>query len=401
MLRRLATRTASVMVGTAVGQGAVLASSLWLARVYSPAAFGSLALLLTVTNIATAVGCLRFDLVLPSSSKEDALGLLITSVVSSCALGLAAGLIEAALPRPWVVGMGAAALPPLMIGFAVTLAGLNQIFLAWLVREARFNSVGLLRAAQGVIFPVLAIFSGVGMLWAQVGSYLPGLCAIVVIAIGARRGGGRDWPQAARRNFRTPLISLPGTILDVVGYSLLLWVVLGIYGQSAGGHYSQVQRIIGAPLMLVSISVAQVLLRQTADFADDQPAMDQLIVRSFAVLASLAGLIALTMALVGHAAFRLLLGANWNISGSLGVAVACAVGVRAVVSPLSAVLITRRRFDVVLAWQIAYFCSASLIFPFLARRFAFSQFVWLYAIHEAVLYAAYATLIWRWRRGTT
>ena len=55
MITRLFRGAGAVAAGTAAGQGTVLFITPLLARQYSPSEFGSLALLLTVSNIATAL----------------------------------------------------------------------------------------------------------------------------------------------------------------------------------------------------------------------------------------------------------------------------------------------------------------------------------------------------------
>ena len=66
---------------------------------------------------------------------------------------------------------------------------------------------------------------------------------------------------------------------------------------------------------------------------------------------------------------------------------------RSCVSPLSASLITLRRFGVALAWQGAYFLSAALLLPWVASRLSLRGYVAFYAAHEVVFYGAYLYLI--------
>ena len=74
-------------------------------------------------------------------------------------------------------------------------------------------------------------------------------------------------------------------------------------------------------------------------------------------------------------------------------AASVAVFVRACVSPLSAVLITYRRFGLGLLWQGLYFTSALLLFPRVATALSFEHFMLFYAAHETVLYGLYLGLI--------
>ena len=152
------------------------------------------------------------------------------------------------------------------------------------------------------------------------------------------------WWEAARRHREFPLLNLPGALLDVVGYSVSIWVVSSTYGASAAGEYSQIQRIIGAPMMLLSISLGQVLLKHTADLSSDPAAMRGVLLRLLRVLSALAAVGLAGLWLAGAPVISLLLGPGWHVEREMVVLLGLTVFVRACVSPLSAALITLRRF---------------------------------------------------------
>jgi O-antigen/teichoic acid export membrane protein len=384
------------MAGTAFGQGAILLSTLYLARIYAPENFGVLAVLLTVTNIAAAVGCLRYDIALPAAAAEDVGGLVMTGAVTCVALGLLAGLAAASGLLPPQHTLSIIAQHPWMFASAITFAGLFQLATAWMLRNGAFALAGTIRACQGLIFPIAALLPGIGLLWAQVLSYSPGLLVVAIVLFRSPVKLSVA-AQVARRNWRLPMLSLPGAALDVVGYSLLLWVVIAVYGEVDGGRYSQVQRLIGAPLMLLSIGLGQALLRHTAEVGDDLHAMRSLLLKTLAGMACLSAAAITVVAIAGQPLLRLVLGPAWRIDTGMAVAISIAISIRACTSPLSSGLITLRRFDIGLAWQALYFCSASLVFPFLAHRFVFETFIGFYAVHEVVLYSVYLALIFRAR----
>ena len=124
-----------------------------------------------------------------------------------------------------------------------------------------------LRIVQGGGFALLALCTPLGLLWSHALSFGGGV-AILLYAFQDTARGERSWREAMR-NYRVfAQQGLPGALLDVVGYSLCIWTVLAVYGASDSGELSQVQRIVGAPLMLASMSLAQVLLRHTVELRD-------------------------------------------------------------------------------------------------------------------------------------
>ena len=391
MILKLLQRAGWVTAGNVIGQALVLVATLWLARMYSPADFGLFALILVISNISVALASLRFDIAIPAASDEDSQGLTALAVLSI--LG-SATLVTAAL---WLANRTEALSLPLIEGrvpliFTIIVAsGAFQTQSARLVRDERFKAVG----AQGLTFVAMASIPAVGLLWAQALSLAWGLAVIPAALLAARRLGPARIGAILRRQWKLPLFSLPGAALDVLGYSMVIWVLIAAFGASDAGTYSQLQRLLGGPLMLISISLGQVLLRQTVDHARDPQALRSLLSKVLMGMAGLMLLMVLAVAIAGAPMLRLALGDQWTIAPMMAVLITIAVGVRASVSPLSSVLVTLRHFGAGLAWQATYFCSAVILFPLMARRLDFHSFVAFYALHEVVLYTLYFALIWR------
>jgi O-antigen/teichoic acid export membrane protein len=394
VLTKVFRRASAVAIGTGAGQGLVLVATPFLARAYSPAEFGTLALLMTVSNVSMAVACLRYDLALPSTEEDEVRGLLVTTVVVAAVLGVLSFLLSLQLSHSRVAIDRTAGLldHPALVGACVFLVGLYQATNAWLLRRGSYGGVAALRLSQGGGFCALAAMPAVGLLWAHVASFGVGLWG-AWRAMTDPRHGSVTWTDAARRYRKFPLYSLPGAALDVVGYSICIWVITTFYGRETAGEYSQVQRIIGAPLMLMSISLSQILLKHTAELAHDVGQMRQLLLRLLRVMGATAGAALLVLWVAGKPALSLILGARWRVERETVVLLGLTVFIRACVSPLSTALLTLRRFEVALVWQAAYFCSAALLMPWIASRLDFHGYLRFYAAHEVVFYGAYLYLI--------
>jgi O-antigen/teichoic acid export membrane protein len=393
MLTKLFKRTGAVAVGTGVGQGLIVLTTPFLARRYSPAEFGTLALLMSVSNISLAVACARYDIALPSAADKDVRGLLVTSIVVAAALGGATTIVALLLHGSRLTEHTGGLLDrPFLIGACVLLVGLYQAMSAWLLRRSRYRGVAAMRLAQGGGFSALAVLPGIGLLWAHVMSFAGGLLAI--LGVRCRSEQDARWTEAARRYGKFPIYGLPGSALDVTGYSICIWVVTSAYGRAWAGEYSQIQRLIGAPLMLMSISLGQILLKHTADLAHDIPQMRILLTRLLRMMAGGAIVALACLAVVGKPLIARFLGPSWHVEREMVVLLGAAVFMRACVSPLSAALLSLRRFGLILSWQAAYFCSASLLMPLVASHVPFQQYVRFYAAHELVFYGAYLYLIY-------
>jgi O-antigen/teichoic acid export membrane protein len=379
-------------VGTASGQGAVLLATPWIARVYTPEDFGRLALMLTVSNIATALACLRYDLALPAARDELARPLRNVAMLATlaCALLMGVGIVawQAAAPGPLPSPLDQAGL----IALCVLLVGWQQASVGWFIRLGAFSRVALMRVTQGVGFVALALLPGAGLAWAHALSFGLGLTSLIGLKARPAANEARLW-AAAKQERSFPLVGLPGAALDVVGYSLCIWLITVAYGVEGAGEYSQIQRLLGAPIMLLATSLGQVLLRHTAELRHDGAALRHTSRRVLRNLGGAALLLVVAVGFIGEPVLKALLGDQWRVDTGFVLPIAAAVAVRACVSPLSTLLITLRRFDLGLCWQAGYFVSAIIVLGFGSRMLSLSEFVWLYCAHELVQYAIYYLLI--------
>ncbi|HQQ70957.1 MAG TPA: oligosaccharide flippase family protein [Alicycliphilus sp.] len=391
MLGSLARRAGVVALGTAGGQAAVLLATPWMARQFTPAEFGALALLITISNVAMAAACLRFDLALPSAAARQAGALLRLCLLSALGVGFAMLAGTALYPALTGSRVPAPFSTPWLVGLCILVVGWHQTALGWTTRQQAFAQLGAIRLFQGLGFVALTLLTPLGLLWSHAASFLSALPSLWQ----GLRHTRTEQPlrQVAIEQRQFPLASLPGALLDVVGYSLCVWIVTRAYGVAEAGQYAQVQRLVGAPLMLLAMSLGQVMLGHTASLRDNSHALAKLVAQAFRLLAACAVSVVILVVLWGEPTLRWLLGSQWRVDTEFIAPIALAVGVRACVSPLTMVLITLQRFDLALRWQIAYFASASVVFITMASWLSLGGFVFVYAIHECVFYLIYLLLI--------
>ena len=392
MLKQLARGAGIVALGTLLGQGAILIATPWLARLYTPAEFGALALIMSVANVAMTGACFRYDLALPAAKGHYARPLLIVAI--ACALCAALG-VFCANAVILTLSLGRLRVPfdtPGVVALCVLLTGIQQAVIGWATRARAFGRIAGLRAAQGVSFSALAAVPHVGLVLAHVLSFAVAIPALRRVNH-AQLTEGVGLLETARRYREFPLVSLPGALLDVVGYSACIWVVSSSYGASGAGQFAQIQRIVGAPLMLAGMSLGQVLLRHSADVMAESGQLNELFSRLLKVLGLLGLAVLLVIAAIGEPVLHWVLGTQWRADVLFITPIALAVTVRACVSPLSTILVTLRRFDLALRWQAAYFLSASTLLWLATSHLTIEGFVIFYAVHECLFYLGYLLLV--------
>jgi O-antigen/teichoic acid export membrane protein len=389
--RGTANRTLVLASGYAVGQGAVLLATPLLSRRFDAAEFGLLANLVSVSNIALNLGALRLDhAILVSDSDGDAHQLRDAALVLALLWGTAIAAFLF-LSGQWIPSWKDVAW---LIGSTVLLVTATQVIAMSLMRRGRFRSVAVLRASQGIVFVALALSSGLGLGLSFALSWILGALSFLPWAIARPRLA--PILSAVSRYGRFPLLGTLGTLMDVVGFSVAVWSMSCAYGLAECGRITQAQRVVGAPMMLLSLSLGQVLQRRWADDAlDGGTELASSFRRMFALLSALAIAWLLAIMLFGPQLTYLVLGAGWVEDRWMLIALSAAVCLRAVVSPLSGVLVVRREFGKAVVWQAAYLAIASTVFPLAASRVDVRSFVLLYSSVEIAMYSAYLVVIRR------
>lgn len=384
-------RVGLIALGSALGQGCILVATPFLARTHSPAEFGELALLITVSIYAAAAGCLRFDLALSSSGEDHRERLLSLCIASALAMTVAA------IPLAhFIVGDDQAntyfgrVSREFLIGLIVLGVSFYQLSVSYMLAQNKFRQLAILRFSQGAIFAATALFTPLSL-----GESLAASFSIPVLATlrWPKNTKLNAMPETIRKYKSFTLYTLPGALVDALACSVIIIVISEIYGLAELGNFSQVQRLVGAPLLLISASLFQVYLRSTTeDFSKGIPLLPKL--KRLATQCIFITIFIMSfLALFGENILAVVLGSDWRIDTKFILLVVGALAIRVCVSPLSSVLVVTGRLKTLLSWQLFYLITSIVTLGLAARNLSLDNFLYVYLIHESILYILYFLLI--------
>lgn len=228
-------------------------------RRYDAGAFGVSSILIAVSGSVGQLSCLKYDLALlslPREREESPLlkAALISVAASALLMGAAASIFGTSVNHILLMILTAAAVGCYTIGSAVCLRGPGPGLLgrAVLLRSA------LQAAAQ-------LAFSGWGdqtaaLLAAYLISYLGGCAMLFPNRSPLQRIGWRPAAQAAAEFREYPLLLLPGAL----AFHCAAWLHQGTvlrYDPASLGCYAIVERLLAAPMAMLSSAVGQLFLR--------------------------------------------------------------------------------------------------------------------------------------------
>ena len=245
-----------------------------------------------------------------------------------------------------VVGFGILpAYAAVLIIPAILFTGLFSILRYWALRDERFDTV-----SQSVIFQNGGR-SVAQLILGTTGSHSLGLLLGEVVGrgIGMSRMMRNTWPvvrkyalsvrDAAKvlgSNRQFPLYSTPSSLLNMLGTSLPLPLLVTLYGADAGGYYSLVWRVLAAPVVLIGASMADAFHSRAALYAREDPKRLLVFFHSTSLSLLAMGIVpALMVFIFGEPIFLFAFGVKWRMSGVIASIVAPWFLTSFIVSPLS------------------------------------------------------------------
>ena len=364
--------------GTAIGQALVVVVTPILTRLYSPADFGLLGLFSAFVTGAAVVVSLRYEIAIPSASKEEAPQLLLVALLVAFPLSLLASAILLAMHRANLLSYGLLPVWMSVAAFpAIFCASAGASLRYWLIRARRFRDVGIILVTQGAgraIVPVvlgMESFLGGGLVAGEVAGRVFGVARPLAEAAPALPSlrtfiASRDFRALLRRYWKLPVISMPSSLVDVLSMSLPVVLITQLYGASQAGLFLLVQRIISLPTSLVGFSAADVFhVRLSEEASKGLPAMRRLVYSTALKLTIIGLCFIVPLAIVAPFVAVPVLGRAWADAGILLIILSPWSLAGLVVSPLSRVLAVTFKLELKIWYDVT-----ALAFVFLALEVA-------------------------------
>lgn len=322
---------ATVATGVAAGQVIALIFTPFLTRLYGPEAFGVQAAFIAVAGIITPISTLGFAgaIVMPSTEEGAAavarLSLICAMVVAPLTLvfiyffqtNLAkwTGLEESPdflylIPASLLLGalLSVANQMAIRVGVFRAKAG-SYVFSTLLANIVRL--IGGFLMPSGLLLIVISMFQSV-LNYALLLVRVPKRGAFAV----RRWLGTKGIRQAAREQQDFALYRMPQSMINAAALGLPVILLTNFFGAAAAGQYAMTVLVLGAPVMLLGDSVAEVFYpKVTRALEEDAAEAGKLLWRATYILSLLAiapfGFIILT----GSWVFPLFFGDEWVRAG--------------------------------------------------------------------------------------
>lgn len=340
-------------------QGVRFATSIVLARMLAPDAFGVVALASVVSLFLDQVKDMGTGAVLIQRESVDQV--LLSSVFHlNLVLGavLAGGLYAAADPLAGLLG-DARVGPVLQVLAVLTFVGaLGQVHHSLLRRSLRFGTIAAITSVSAMVTAVvsIALAAADSGYWSLVVGMVAGTVSSTVLA----------WVLC---NWRPSCTASAAKLRSILGYSLHLFgsnltflffsqvdkVIVGRFlGASALGIYSMAQRTVTSPVSAVGQAVSEVTFPSFSRRQDDDRALSRAFIRSSRAIGAVTWPAMVGLAVLAEPAVRVVFGPTWHDLVPVIWILAPVAAVLSVSSNSADLVLAKGRSDIAFRWGVVY-----------------------------------------------
>lgn len=369
------------MRGTLIAQSLGVLALPILTRLLDPSAFGHFQIYQSILIVLLVLPTLRYEVAILRAGNGDELRALVqlclgcTLAVTVVVLVLFALLISLG----WPVSLTTLPFPAWLIVVGLFVGGVAQFMALLITREQAFSTSANSKVLQSVSYVAVAIGMGAVLPW-------PG--TLVLADVIARFANATymvtwsivkvgwiwrlaSWPMIrtiAYRYREYPFVSVPGTLINVIGGILTPLMIYATFDATASGQFALLERSVTLPLGLIIVSVSQVFTSQFAANFRDYP--DQAVHAFRRIVRIMAGAGSgpfLLLMVAGPDLFTLLFGQEWRTAGDLAQIMAPAYWSMLIVGTVNMVVTVVGYQKTQTAWEVCRLTAMVLLWLLVPR----------------------------------
>lgn len=347
-------RSVALVAGGSIGAQAIAVLALpVISRLYSPSDFGVYSYLVGIAMVAVTFVSLKFEAGVPLSANDSVTQALVRlAIVTSTTICAVVLIVSSLLPASFDSAIGASAAQ--YFTWVPVLVWVTSLFVI-------FNQVALRQRDYGTLvrrgLVASAVTVGIQLLWPwsrstsglMAGPIAGRTAASALLAIRFRptilaRVPAKDMVNAVRAYWRLPAAFAPSALLNALGSQLPILVIARTFGAGDAGEFGMALQVSAIPGALIGAALSQVFLGEfAARHRAGTGAGKRDFVRATRRLLLPAGLSFVGLFVVAPMLLPWILGDEWIQVGDFTRAMALAISVGVVVSPLSQVFLIYQR----------------------------------------------------------
>lgn len=392
--------------GTAAAQAVPVLASPVLSRLFSPEAFGAFAIIVAMISALSPSCAGRFDVAIVFPLRQrDAQELAGLAFITVSFITLIVLLLIHLYSDLLLVTMNAVALSDWVycVPLLLFLNGVWNIGNYLSNREQRYKLIAASRILKNSVMICVQIICGI--LGYQVGGLLAGFVAgwlLSLLLMGYQhrcylvKNTVKLSPRkklVAKQYKKYPLYDAPATLFNSATAQIPYFILPVFFSGEIVGQFYMMQRVLYVPLSFISLSVAQVNMKQASQILKNKGRLD-LYVLKMAFLLFLIAVVPMTVIyFYADQLFVFVLGEQWMRAGHFAVILVPAIVIQFVAGALSTTLYATKHLRAIAVWKVLSFISTLFVFLYYAPRKNIDELLTALMINMMTLYAIYFLII--------
>ena len=209
----------------------------------------------------------------------------------------------------------------------------------------------------------------------------------------------KELKKVAKEFIDFPKYGVAPAFLNTISSQALILILTKFYTTDDLGYFGLTYMVLSAPLGLIGTSYGDVFFQKIASLLNDKKfkAALEFFKKSAWALFAMGLPICIVLYFFGEDIFALVFGKKWIRSGEFAAILAFSFLIKLVVSPLSSIFNATNRLKISSVWQTLYFLTTFLTLGLSAYVFqcGVEELLYIYVIHELILYSLYFLLEYR------
>jgi teichuronic acid exporter len=376
-----------------------------LGRIYSPHEFGVLAVFMAFCAILGMLSTGMYELSIMIPKKDSsALNLLAWVTISSGIVSVIIFFLLFVLSYiPWVASWQANFKYHYLLPLGVFFIGSFQGYTYWLNRKKEYKILNYCRIGQSITIVAVSLLLGYmgfkdsGLIFGFLAGGIVTLIPVISVLIKLK---AKISKQTIILNIKTyksyPKLMLPTSLMNITAGYVPVFSIDRFFNTKIVGSYSMAARLLTAPVSIISVVIGQVYYKRMTDIVNSEgKTLKEEFFRTSQLLFGVSLVIFLPLFFIGENIMVFVFGSQWQQAGKFVEIIAIATLIKFVVSPLSTIFLATNNLKKVALWQTVYFVT-TLCFFSLALYFKLNieRLLFLYVIHECVLYLIYYLMMY-------
>lgn len=401
----------TLMTGTSIAQAVPILLSPVLTRIYSPDDFGLFALYMAIVAVLSIVATGRFELaIMLPKTDNDAVNVVFLigaiSIIFSGFLFATVLIFNDSIAQ--ILGNPEIKSWLYCVPLSVFLTGVYQGLNYWSNRKRHFKRLAISRVVQssstgvgqlglgglqsgsiglvfGGLFGQTAAAAILGrLLWMEDKGYLPDV----------------NWAKMKSlfaRYINFPKIDVPTTALNVGAVQAPNMLLPLFFGPGYAGYFYLTQRVLQAPITLISTSVLDVFKEEASKNYREKGHAKEIFIKTFKWLVLMAGLPSIILFFFIEDVFIVAFGSEWVVAGEYARIMLPALVLRFIANPLSFMIYIAEKQIVNLVTMVILFAAVVASFYIASDHYqviSMVSFIYsCYYVTHLIMSARYARVI--------